>query len=873
MTTIYAGSNYGVISVNNSGSGTIGSSATINFAYELTQNYTSMNIFINLTGTAIGEGVLNVYFSDTDLGTNNVIENYLLTDVFPFTNTIELYPSAKYVKLELVSRYDASVNYTIKTRFINMGPGNFPDGILSALNSVNNLSLSASSTYTGTFENIANYSLITIDVVGESVTGPAPGNIRAIFSNDGINNDRIVNLPVQDVLANGEVSDTTSLSFNPTHTLLPTARYFRVDYENDDVSLDKLRLSTIYHKNKSKGVSTRNTLNVTDFFDAELQRSITSAKTIGTLLPGGHYQNIGAGLSLVQGYGNLGVSIREPTTAFGEALTANLTPSVQIEFSAGLPLNDILIYQNNTGTTSYSFENSLATIQASGTGSFVEVSSQDFTKYKPGQGIDSRFTAVFESCTGTNAFAGLFTPEDSITFGYFVDDNPITSSLIENKFAIRYQSHGLQQINDLSLTGPATANGTITLTFDSTVVNVAVSNGDTAAKVSYNIVSAVENVLNLNSYGWRGLYFTTQAITTPTSYNITLIRRAAKTGNIAITIDTGGTGIILTNMVLVNGLSPINKYFIQSGTTGTNVELWNIDRCSDQGSLQQNYLHNPSGFRHNPFFGNVYKITYQYLGFGNITMYIEQPNTAIFIPVHQIKYANSSTITSFGDPSFNIGIVLEKVNDVSLTTLKTASISTFIQGLAVPSPIYRAYGHTIIDNQTYGSSPFTFNNPRVIFGITDRNIFTSMNSNGSTNYRINRSNIIFTSINIALNTAPTAKCTAQFFLIKNPTLFYSGDVSVGTLHYPTWRSGAGTNLVYFFNGTQTTSTTTGISYIGGDTVIQLSLIENDTLIYNIQNLNVTLATDDTFIIAYLPITDGNSTRFDVSASLSWYINQ
>jgi hypothetical protein len=871
MTTIYAGSNYGVISVNNSGAGTITSGSTINFAYELTQNYTSMSIFINVSGTAIGEGVLNIYFSDTDIGTNSVVENYLLTDVFPFTNTLELYPSAKYVKLELVSKYNASINYVIQTRFNNMGPGNFPDGVLSALNSVNNINLGSLSTYTGTFENITNYSLITIDVIGEGSTGPAPGNIKAIFSNDGFNNDRIVNFPVQDVTANGNVSDITSLTFNPTHTLVPTARYIRVDYENDNVALDKIRLSTIYHKNKSKGLSTRNTLNITDFFDADLQRSITSAKTLGTLLPGGHYQNIGSLVSPAQGYGNLCVGIRDPISAFGEVLTANLSPSVQIEFSAGLPLNDITIYQNSTTNTDYSFTDSIATIQASGTGSYVELSSQDFTKYKPGQGIDSRFTTVFEECTGTNAFAGMFTSEDSITFGYYVDDDPVTSSLIQNKFAIRYQSHGLQQINELSLTGPATANGTISLTFDTTLINVAVLNGDTAAKVSFSIVSEIEKVLNLNTYGWRGIYFTTQTTATPTSYNINLIRRYSKTGNIPITINTGGTGITLTNAVLVNGRSPINKYFIKSGITGTNVELWNGDRCSDQGSLQQNYIHNPSGFRHNPQLGNVYRITYQYLGFGNITMFIEQPETSFFIPVHQIKYANTSTITNFGDPSFNVGIVIDKVNDTSLTTLKTPSLSIYVQGLAVPSPIYRSYGNTITINGSYTATN-SFNNPRIIFGITDRNIFTSENSNASKNYRINRSNIIFTSITIALNAAPNDRCNAIFSLVKNPDLFYVGD-GTGTQFYPDWRKENNSNIVYTFNGTPTTSTSTGITYTGGDTVVDLSLIENNTLIYNIQGFNITLSTDDTFIVSFNVITDKNSTRFDVTASLSWYINQ
>ena len=50
-----------------------------------------------------------------------------------------------------------------------------------------------------------------------------------------------------------------------------------------------------------------------------------------------------------------------------------------------------------------------------------------------------------------------------------------------------------------------------------------------------------------------------------------------------------------------------------------------------------------SGMTLAPTNGNVYQITYTYLGFGNVFFYIISNITGLFILVHVFQYANTNT--------------------------------------------------------------------------------------------------------------------------------------------------------------------------------------------------------------------------------------
>ena len=725
-------------------------------------------------------------------------------------------------------------------------------GVISSGNSYTG-SLDAGLAINGAYENIQNYSLISISLSGTS-TAPVPPNISgtlvAYYSNDGTDATILstISVIVQDINATGINSSgnvtTNSTAFNPSHTFVPTSKFFKIIYTNGTYALSSLNMSVIYHTTSNKTQTSNCTQLITDYTDADLNRSILTAKTEGTLLPGGNYQNINA-LN-----GSLNVRIRDPITAFGEMLTASLTPFVQFDFTSGIPLDVLSIYQNDTTNTSYTYLNSMGKISAvAGTNSNIQLKSNTYTKYKPGQGCDNRFTALFPNgyISGCDQYAGVFTPEDSLTFGYFDGTS---------EFAIRWQSFGNQQINSFTVSITTVTTGTFTINFGGTVVNVSMTAGDSIEIVCNKIVSAINAVLNLNTYGYIAEYYSIASV-----YTITIIRNIALTGNITIT-PSNTLGITLTESSpnpLISGASPTTVLKAQS--------TWNVDNCLDNGSLELNYTKNRSGFRLDPTKGNVFKIFFQYLGFGQITFCIEESSSESIIPVHRISYPNQNTRPTLKNPSMNIGIGINNTSSSTVAPIvQTASMASFLQGNFKPSFVYRSYGFTLA--QVTESPLGSLTAPHVIFGFQVANIFSSTNNvNGttSTNYVVNRNNIILSNMTTCVNTASNGTANIHFVLIKNPT-------SVTNLQTPLSLNYIKDNnsLINRINGTIPTSASTGITTTGGSYIVDIILSENTNGITDLSNFNIILSPSDSiFICAYSLAT--NSTC-DISASLSFNIN-
>ncbi len=101
-----------------------------------------------------------------------------------------------------------------------------------------------------------------------------------------------------------------------------------------------------------------------------------------------------------------------------------------------------------------------------------------------------------------------------------------------------------------------------------------------------------------------------------------------------------------------------------SVTTWINQTLWNKDVLDGTGTSGVN-INFGLGF------GNVFQISYQYLGFGAIMFYVENPSTGKFIFVHIIMYSNSTSLTNFSIPSFPMAI--QTVNTTNTTEITTES--------------------------------------------------------------------------------------------------------------------------------------------------------------------------------------------------------
>jgi hypothetical protein len=104
--------------------------------------------------------------------------------------------------------------------------------------------------------------------------------------------------------------------------------------------------------------------------------------------------------------------------------------------------------------------------------------------------------------------------------------------------------------------------------------------------------------------------------------------------------------------------------------------------------------------------GNVFEITYQYLGYGMIRFFVEDPATGRFQVVHQIEYANTSDETSIGHPSLPFRIELD--NDTTTTDLQIyiGSVGMFTEGTITRTPIVDSFQATLT-NPTTESAFFT----------------------------------------------------------------------------------------------------------------------------------------------------------------------
>ncbi len=856
---LYAGSNYGVISTNNSGTGTISANSTYTFTYEQTQNYSSGTLLIDLSGASTLT-TISILFSNDATGT--VVSTQTIPLIKPGTNTFTFKPQGKYCKITLTNNSaSTSVTFTLQTIWNNAGGPIDNYGHISQVTSAGNsiyssTTVSAAADISGSFEDISEYSLITIMANGSSASAPASGTLYGIFSMDGVNEDRIVTYSIEDITANGSTSSTTSLTFNPAHTLLPIARYFKLRYVNGSQALTSLRISTVYHINKSKPLTSRATQNITDQFDADTNRSILVGRTLGTTLAQGHYQNVGIQNQSVSTF------IREPTTAFGELLSAQLTPLIQYDFSNGDP-NEVFAtpYRNSITNTSYNYNNALLTLSADASGSIIEGTSSEYTKYKAGQGVDARFTSIFDPSggqAGCSQYAGLFTPENSLTFGYFDTSG----------FCIRYGKNGVQQIEHIDISGTATSTATIVLDVGGTTVTTATINSgsSTALTAAAFITNAIneETQYGLNTYGWKASYVATDAGGTGSTARVELIRNYASSSNITFTVSSAPTGYIITPSVYRSGTATTYQYIQQSD--------WNINTCKDMGSLQQNYLRNSTGFILNPLLGNVYKIVFQYLGFGAITFAIENPETGVFLPVHQIKYANSALTPSVSCPNYRIGYGVENTTKTTSTRIQGPSVAAFIQGQLVVSPLYRSYPNIITGNTT----SLTKANARVIFGFRVTKSKQSANSNGSSVITINRSNLFLNSISCSLNATPSNQNNAYsanivFQIVKNPTDFYTGNPTTSPF-YPPWRLSETNSSLDVFDGTATTSTITGIGYTGGINIFDIPLVENTAITYDLKQTAVNISADDTYVVSMYGNISANTASFDALATISYQIN-
>lgn len=102
---------------------------------------------------------------------------------------------------------------------------------------------------------------------------------------------------------------------------------------------------------------------------------------------------------------------------------------------------------------------------------------------------------------------------------------------------------------------------------------------------------------------------------------------------------------------------------------------WNTDNMDGDGDED-----NPSGQLLDITKGNVFKIEFQWLGYGVQNFYIEDSATGLFQLVHRIAYANTATTPSVFVPNLPMRAFVDNGGTTDNVQLKTASSGVYSQG-------------------------------------------------------------------------------------------------------------------------------------------------------------------------------------------------
>jgi len=99
---------------------------------------------------------------------------------------------------------------------------------------------------------------------------------------------------------------------------------------------------------------------------------------------------------------------------------------------------------------------------------------------------------------------------------------------------------------------------------------------------------------------------------------------------------------------------------------------WNGDTCDGSGA---------SGFNWNKTFGNVMMIRYPFLGYGDITYWVQNPVTGAWILCHTIQYANTSISVQVSNPSFPFYANVVNSGSTTNILMYVGSVGVFISGV------------------------------------------------------------------------------------------------------------------------------------------------------------------------------------------------
>ena len=504
-----------------------------------------------------------------------------------------------------------------------------PRGKVSTNNS-SSANILADSSFDGDYENVSQYSYVTVLV--KSDQDSAENGISMNFSSNGTTAHKVY---VYTLYKNQ--SKTFSL---PIFT-----KYFKITYTNGSTQIGTFVIQTIYH----------NTKNINNF---------------GEVLT--------TGVDLVK--------VDNPSSSFGELYSVTLKPLVELDFVYGSLSYRITELKGNGGTVTTP-DSPFITINSGTTvNGYAGFNSVKLANYRPGQGLDSRFTTVYETggVANTTQIVGIGNETNGFFFGYNGTD-----------FGVLRKTSGNYDIRILTITSAASSSDNITIEL----------NGNSVTDIPVTVDTIGINAFEISEYDFSSVGSGWTAKSNGNEVIFISLYSETKSGNFSFT-DSGSTGLNASFTYNLAGTAPVNDWIPQIS--------WNIDKADGSNILPLINFAN----------GNVFQIKYQWLGFGTIVYSIENPSTGEFTDVHRIEYANTVSETSTANPKVPLFCSVS-TNTTSSVQLKLPSMCCLLAGeVPLTKPLSFSTSNAI---------NIAANNFYAILSIRNKEIFNGIKNTADSN--------------------------------------------------------------------------------------------------------------------------------------------
>lgn len=357
-----------------------------------------------------------------------------------------------------------------------------------------------------------------------------------------------------------------------------------------------------------------------------------------------------------------------PYSAFGEIQVEVSIPIIQMTAVYGL--TDKQETFTSLGGTASAAGGVFEVTSGTDPNGFGIVTSKRQAKYRSGQGMMARFTALFDTPQADSAqMAGLINNTDQLGFGF-----------IDTDFGVIYVHGGESEIQELTVTTPSAGSEDATITIEDVAFTVPLTVG-TVEHNAFEIANSLNTQVSLWDFSSNGDEVVARA----------LIARVF-TGAFTFSSGTAEGAFAQVNA----GVFPTETLIKQAD--------WNVHTRLDL----------------DPSKGNVYQVQFQYLGFGCLFFHIENPASGLFELVHIIEGSNRNVIPNLSNPTFRVGWSTRNIGNITSLTVKGGSGSLFNEGPIIVTETPRTISNTQLGVTTAAfTNIITFRNRLVL--ISQRN--------------------------------------------------------------------------------------------------------------------------------------------------------